>query len=175
MNNIAKKIFFDSRFYTLIICGLYFFYCISTDGWHLIDSVDLVIHEAGHWIFIFFGQFLHILGGSLTQVLLPLIFSLYFYLRKDVFSGSLVLMWVGYNLVNVSIYIGDSYYMQLPLLGGDSVIHDWNFLLTELNILSWYKIISATTRTIGIFVMVVGFVLALWKFAIEKYNNVQSY
>ena len=38
-----------------------------------IHGIDLVFHEAGHVIFGFFGEFLAVLGGSLTQVLMPMI------------------------------------------------------------------------------------------------------
>ena len=32
-----------------------------------IHGIDLVFHEAGHAIFGFFGEFLAVLGGSLTE------------------------------------------------------------------------------------------------------------
>jgi len=43
-----------------------------------IHGIDLVFHEAGHVIFGFFGEFLAVLGGSLTQVLMPLIATVAF-------------------------------------------------------------------------------------------------
>ena len=42
-----------------------------------VDSIlhlpDLVFHEAGHVLFMLFGHFLTVLGGSLTQVLVPVV------------------------------------------------------------------------------------------------------
>lgn len=119
-----------------VAASIYFFSCAQhPEMWHFIDAVDLIIHEAGHVVFMPFGDFLHILGGSLFQVLVPLIFSAYFYLRGQGFSGSIVLFWVGQSLINVSVYAGDAIAMQLPLLGGDGVEHDWHAILTMLNAL----------------------------------------
>ena len=38
----------------------------------VIDTINLFIHEAGHLFFRLFGQTMYILGGSITQCLLPL-------------------------------------------------------------------------------------------------------
>ena len=40
-----------------------------------LDLVDLPIHETGHLIFRLFGEFMGIAGGSLFQVILPLVFA----------------------------------------------------------------------------------------------------
>src|SRR5690554_3718353 len=40
--------------------------------WIFLDYLNLAIHEAGHWVFAIFGQFMSILGGSLLQILTPL-------------------------------------------------------------------------------------------------------
>lgn len=151
-----------SKLVLTVIAALYFYYCaVNPTFGHFIDNVDLIIHEAGHWIFMFFGEFIYILGGSLTQVLVPTIFSSYFFLRRDYFSASFILFWVGYNIVNVSIYMGDSIVMQLPLLGGDSSIHDWNYLLTSLHILKYTNVLSSVVHGFGMFVMVAAAALCV--------------
>jgi len=134
-----------------LLASLYFLYYLSTSTkWHFIDNVNLIIHEAGHPLFFFFGTFMSILGGSLLQVLIPLIFSLYFYLRNDLFSGSLLLFWVGQNMVNVSIYARDAVTMELPLLGGDAAGHDWNNILSLLGLLSHTTLIANMIYGIGL-------------------------
>src|SRR6185369_6686908 len=120
-----------------LAASAYFFYYASTAStWHFIDNVNLIVHEAGHWIFFPLGEFMHVLGGSLFQILFPVIYVGYFYFKRDYFSASLLLFWVGTNLVNVSVYAGDAIVMQLPLLGGDGVIHDWNYLLSTTHLIS---------------------------------------
>ncbi len=157
MNKIRQNLDLTKLVMVLIVSS-YFIYCLSNENWHIIDSVDLIIHEAGHWIFIFFGQFIQVLGGSLNQVLIPLIFSIYFLIKKDYYSASIVLIWFGYNLVNVSVYIGDAYFMRLPLLGGDGVIHDWNFILSKLNLLKYCGLVAGIIKSLGIFVIIFGIV-----------------
>ena len=47
-------------------------YLRSADGWiPVLDSLNLVFHEAGHPLFSPFGETLHILGGTLMQLLVP--------------------------------------------------------------------------------------------------------
>src|SRR5512143_2425442 len=71
----------------------------------MIDNVDLVIHEAGHMLFGWFGEFLQVLGGTIGQLFVPIAFTVYFYLRKEFFSSSVTLFWIGQNLFNISVYI----------------------------------------------------------------------
>ncbi len=155
-----------STTYFKIAIGLLFAWyflssAFSTGEWHFIDNVDLIIHEAGHWIFIFFGRFISILGGSLTQVAIPVMFALYFLIKKDFYSVSILTMWVGYNIVNVSIYMADSIKMALPLLGGESSIHDWNYIFSALHILNQTNAIASTVNALGVFVIIAGAVFAL--------------
>lgn len=153
-----------------VLIALYFINCIQhPDDFHFIGSVNLVIHEAGHMIFVFFGEFLHILGGSLTQVLIPLIFATYFFLRKDNFSAGIILIWMGESITEVAHYASDSILMQLPLLGGDNVIHDWNWLLTETSLLQYTSAISNTVYGVGIFALILGITFSL--ISLFKTNN----
>lgn len=70
-------------------------------------------------------------------------------------------MWVGQNFVNVSIYAGDAIAMQLPLLGDDSVIHDWNYLLSTLHVLSATPVIASILFAIGILCIGAGIILSV--------------
>ena len=57
------------------VAGLYFLWCAYDPArWHLIDGVNLVIHEAGHVVLMPFGGLLTIAGGSLFQVVVPAVF-----------------------------------------------------------------------------------------------------
>ena len=145
-----------------ILATVYFFYYLSTpDTWHFIDNANLIIHEAGHWIFSFFGMFMYVLGGSLLQVLLPFIFVLYFIRQEDYYSAALCLFWVAINFVNVSIYAGDSVKMQLPLLGGDSSTHDWNWLLIYTGQLHHTEGLAMFIKALGIICALIAAVLSI--------------
>ena len=138
----------------------YFIWCeVYPGNWHFIDNVNLLVHEGGHVVFMPFGMFLYILGGSLTQVLLPALFVVYFYWQEQYYSAALTLFWVGENLLNVSVYAGDAVRMQLPLLGGDNVIHDWNWLLVYTGQLHHTDGVALTIRTLGTLAIIAA---AIW-------------
>jgi hypothetical protein len=129
---------------------LYFLWCAYDPfRWHLIDGVNLVIHEAGHIVFMPFGGLITVAGGSLFQIIIPAAFVIYFYRRGQVYSAALVLFWVGESLLNVSVYAGDALDLQLPLLGGEDSIHDWNYLLSSTGLLPSTLKIAAAIRIAG--------------------------
>ena len=154
----------------VIVGSLYFWHCVQTynTDWHFIDNVNFVIHESGHIIFSFFGEFIKIAAGSGFQVLLPFSIALYFFFTRQKISASFCLMWMGQSLMNVSIYANDAIRMQLPLVGGDNVIHDWNYILSSLGILQYTKTISQSIYVLGIVAIFVGTFFALYYAWTEK-------
>lgn len=92
------------------------------------DWMNLYIHEAGHLIFKIFGRTVYFLGGSLTQVLLPLALVAVIARQRNWYMGAAG-FWLGENLVNVSVYISDAPYRRLHLIGR-GLIHDWNWILS---------------------------------------------
>lgn len=145
------------KFVVAVSASLYFFWCAYDPyQWHLIDGVNLVIHEAGHLIFNPLGEFMMIAGGSLFQAIMPALFVGYFSYRADYYSASLVLFWVGESVLNVSVYAGDSLALQLPLLGGQDSVHDWNYLLSSLNLLPATAKVAGTIRVVGTLVIVLA-------------------
>lgn len=137
-----------------VIASLYFLWCAyDPSQWHLIDGVNLVIHEAGHLIFSPLGEFMMIAGGSLFQVIMPALFVGYFWYQGKYYSATLVLFWVGQSILNVSVYAGDSIALELPLLGGQDSMHDWNYLLTSMNMLPATSKVAAALRLLGTFVI----------------------
>ena len=146
-----------------VIASLYFFWCAYDPyQWHLIDGVNLVIHEAGHLIFRIFGEFMMIAGGSLFQVIMPGLFVGYFCYQRQFYSAALVLFWVGESILNVSVYAGDAVALQLPLLGGENSIHDWNYLLTSMNLLTSTAAIGGGIRLLGTMAIVVAGTGSFW-------------
>lgn len=146
-----------------IASGYYFLqYARDPMAPHFIDAVNLVIHEAGHAILGPFGLFLHVAGGSILQIAVPIAFVVYFWRRKERYSAGLVLYWVGQNLINISVYARDAVMMQLPLLGGDPAGHDWHNLLDMLHVLPHTAIIAKSIEVSGWVVLVVAFGVSLW-------------
>lgn len=145
-----------------LLAACYFLWAaLHPSDWRFVDNFNLVIHEAGHILFIPFGQFMTIAGGSLFQVIVPAVFAGYFYYQGKYFSCALVLFMVGESLVNVSVYAGDAVSMELPLLGGDDSIHDWNWMLDKLSLLRHTQEIAGAIRALGTFAILSA---SVWSF-----------
>lgn len=112
----------------------------------IMDLLNLYVHEAGHFFFSPFGRFLHILGGSVLQVLLPLILAVATF-RQAPHHAAYPLFWTGESLVNVSPYITDAPAMKLPLIAR-GLVHDWNYLLQGR--LDWAEPLGETAFLLGI-------------------------
>ncbi|HQR03817.1 MAG: zinc ribbon domain-containing protein [Proteobacteria bacterium] len=130
----------------------------------------LPIHEAGHVFFIPLGQFMTVLGGSLFQVLLPLICGAVMLLRQqDRFAAGLGLWWAGASLVDLSAYIYDAADPVLPLIGGGTgadSFHDWIFLLDHFGTVARSPVYAGRVHVFGILMMVFGLTwaaLVLWR------------
>jgi hypothetical protein len=123
---------------------------------------NLVFHEAGHIIFGFFGRFLTVLGGSLFQVVFPLVFAVAFLRQHNPFAAAVCTWWAGQNLIDVAPYVADARALQLVLLGGQTGAevegHDWEYLLTEMRWLHLDRTIGLWTHRVGLVVMVASIV-----------------
>ncbi|HSK71252.1 MAG TPA: hypothetical protein VK892_06125 [Pyrinomonadaceae bacterium] len=133
---------------------IYFFWCAyNPENAFFMHLIYLPIHEAGHVFFRIFGEFMGIAGGSLFQIIVPVVFFGYFIYHRKPFSASIVLFWVGLSILDVYVYANDAVVMQLPLLSGltgsEGGFHDWNYLLTETNLLGSTKLIAKMLRFTG--------------------------
>lgn len=111
-------------------------------GESFLHLINLPFHEAGHVIFIPFGRFMTILGGTLGQILMPMICLGTFLIKtRDPFGASVALWWTAESLMDIAPYINDARELELMLIGGvtgkESDGHDWNNILTMLNLLEW--------------------------------------
>lgn len=109
----------------------------SNQSWWFIQNVNLVFHEAGHVIFMFFGQFLHTLGGSLLEILVPSLVTLHFYRSKQFFSAACTSWWMATAFLSVSVYASDAQARLLPLITNDVSTHDWYNLLQRAGLLRY--------------------------------------
>ena len=127
-------------------------------GDSFLHLVNLPFHEAGHLLFMPFGRFMTILGGSLGQILMPLVCLVTFIIKtRDPFGGSVALWWTAENFMDVAPYINDARAMDLILLGGftgkEVDAHDWNNLLTMLGWLQYDHGLAKLSYGIGTVLM----------------------
>ena len=133
-------------------------------GNSFMHRINLVFHEAGHVLFIPFGWFMTILGGTLGQLLMPFVVMLVFLFKsQNTFGASVGLWWLGQSFMDVAPYINDALKQQLVLLGGRTGAdapgnHDWNNLLGELNRLEKCHEYATIVHNTGVIIMLVAFV-----------------
>jgi hypothetical protein len=124
--------------------------------YRFLDRVDLVAHEAGHLLLSWFGERLMVMGGTLGQLFVPTAFTVYFFLRRELYSAAVTFFWIGQNLFNISVYIKDAQDMALPLVsvGGGDAIHDWNYMLSGLGMLRHDQAVGTTVYLLGLAVII---------------------
>jgi hypothetical protein len=103
-------------------------------GASFLHTISIPFHEAGHMFFSPFGDLLTSLGGSATQVLVPIACWVAFATTSpNPFGAAVTCWWAGENLLDVAMYINDARALQLVLLGGQTGQevegHDWEHVL----------------------------------------------
>lgn len=131
-----------------------------------LDNVDLAIHETGHLLFGPFGQFTMIAGGTILQLLFPLVFVGYFLWNEKYYSAAIVGLWFGQSLLNVYVYAADAVVGQLVLTSGitgsEGGFHDWTYMLTETGMLGSTDQIAGVIKLVGRFVIIISGILSLY-------------
>jgi len=142
-------------------------------GIPLLGDIDLAIHEFGHMLFMpfgiqIFGETGVIMGGSLTQIALPLVFAGYFAFSKkhrDIHAASVCFWWAAVNVADVAIYAHDARARQLMLISGttgqESDGHDFYNLFSMWGVLERDAIYAARMRAFAGFMMFVATIVGL--------------
>jgi hypothetical protein len=97
----------------------------------LLHLTVILFHEAGHVIFMPFGEALRVAGGTLGQLLMPFVCAVALHRRGDNFGAAICLAWMGMSLMDASVYAYDAADPLLPLIGGGTgsdSFHDFVFL-----------------------------------------------
>jgi hypothetical protein len=111
-----------------LVLAVYGWQCLRTPGtYRWLDSLDLAIHETGHLVFVFGGEILTLLGGTLLQLIVPAAFAVALWRHGDRHGATVPLWWLGQSCWNISVYIRDARAQELPLVGAGE--HDWAELL----------------------------------------------
>ncbi|MBP7865163.1 MAG: zinc ribbon domain-containing protein [Acidobacteria bacterium] len=137
---------------------------VGSSFWHL---VNLVFHEAGHLVFAPFGSFMKVLGGTLMQILVPVVCTGAFIWYRNPFAASISLWWTAQNFMDAAPYINDARAQRLMLLGGVTGrevpgYHDWQNILGRLGWLEYDHAIAAAFYAFGIVGMLAGLAWGGW-------------
>ena len=160
------------RYFFIVALAYLSFVILDEREPYILHSINLIFHEAGHTICMFFGEFIYFLGGTLGQLAIPAVCGISFWKQRNLFATAIMSWWFGQNLIDISIYISDARTQILPLLGGE---HDWTYLLGRLNLLQYDIFIGDIVRALGILIMfgaLVGACVVIKQHKHEqKFNN----
>lgn len=130
-------------FYALFLLNA----ALDDDGFLFIDHANLMLHEAGHFFFSWFGYYTMILGGTLGQLLVPLLCALAFFRRGHTTAVAFCTFWFFQNFLYVATYMADARISALPLVGSDE--SDWTILFTHWGVLIHDRTIAGWVRFFG--------------------------
>jgi hypothetical protein len=97
----------------------------------LLHLTVILFHEAGHVFFAPFGEALRVAGGTLGQLLIPLVCAVALQRRGDNFGAAICLAWMALSGMDSAVYAYDAADPVLPLIGGGTgadSFHDFIFL-----------------------------------------------
>jgi hypothetical protein len=136
-------------------------------GESFLHLINTPFHEAGHIFFRPFGQFITSLGGTLGQLLMPLIcMGTLLFKTRDPFGASVTLWWFGENFLDIAPYMNDARAGDLPLLGGNFGhsspygFHDWEYLLTESRLIQYDHVLARIVFITGSVIMLLSLLWA---------------
>lgn len=132
----------------MVFYGLFLLHALTNkEGFLILDHVNLIIHEGGHFFFSWFGYTLNILGGTLGELIVPLLLAVYFARRHETAAVAFCAFWFFENFLYIGTYMADARTVALPLVGSGD--HDWEILFTQWGLLARDRAIGGTTRLLG--------------------------
>ncbi len=121
-----------------------------TDPPQVLHLTVILFHEAGHVLFAPFGETLRVAGGTLGQLLMPLVCAVALFRRGDNFGAAIALAWMGMSGMDAAVYAYDAAQPLLPLIGGgtgEDSFHDFVFLFERFGQLhharGWARLMHA--------------------------------
>lgn len=134
------------------------FHWLGESGWvPILDSANLVLHEAGHPLIGVLSGRLMVYGGTIFQLAFPLAAAWHFQRSGNCAGAAAAMVWLGENLLNVARYMADARVQELPLVGGGE--HDWAEIFSRWGVLQLDTRVAGLTRWLA--VLIIGGAL-LW-------------
>ncbi len=136
----------------LVSYSLFLVYALThRDEFLFIDNANLVVHEAGHLLFGWFGETLGLWGGTLLQLLVPLALCVWFVFQRQAQGAAFAALFFFENFLYIATYMADARMQELPLVtvGGDEAGHDWFEILSSLGLLQYDTALAQLVRALG--------------------------
>jgi hypothetical protein len=132
----------------LCFYALFLLYALADrSGFLFLDHANLIIHEGGHFFFSWFGETMHILGGTLGELIVPLLCASYFFWQREATGVAFCSFWFFENFPYIGTYMADARTAALPLVGSDE--SDWTILFGQWGLLAQDQKIGGIMRVLG--------------------------
>lgn len=134
----------------------------------LFSGITLGFHEMGHAVFLWFRiELLTAAGGTVAQLAVPLGAAAYLLVKqRDPFGATVGTFWLGTSLVGAGRYAADARARELPLVSPfgpvDASSHDWAFMLGEVGLLRWDRVMGGAMQHAGVLVMAASVAAGVW-------------
>lgn len=117
-----------------------------------IDLVFVPIHEGGHLLLGWFGQWPGVLGGTLLQLGAPAALAVFFIFQRQLPGTAFCTFFCFENFLGIATYMADSLAQEgnyVTVGDGGDTIHDWFFIFSNLGLLDHFLLIARLTRILG--------------------------
>jgi hypothetical protein len=127
----------------------------------LLDGANLLFHEAGHVFFGVFGSTAGLYGGTLGQLVFPVVTAGTFLWRRQPASFAVCTVWLFENFLNIARYAADARAQVLPLVGSGE--HDWTRIFNRWGALEHDTGVAAVIRALGWAGMLATWAWLVWR------------
>jgi hypothetical protein len=128
---VGTPAFIGCSLLVVVVC----YFANTGEHWvYILDSANLVFHEAGHPFFgLLLGERITVYGGTLGQLVFPIVATISFWWRREALSFALCAAWLFENFWNIARYMADARVQMLPLVGTGE--HDWTEIFSRWHVL----------------------------------------
>jgi hypothetical protein len=130
------------------------------------DLVFVPIHEGGHLLFRFFGEWIMVAGGTLLQLFVPLALTVYFVFKRQLFGTAFCAFFFFEQFLPIGIYMADARCQCLEYLtvgDAETAEHDWFYLFSHAGALEHDMQIGSVVRAVGWIGMIGSIVWFAWR------------
>src|SRR5579872_5408582 len=116
------------------------------------DLVFILIHEGGHLLFRFFGEWIMVAGGTLLQLFVPFALAVYFLFKRQLAGTTFCAFFFFEQFLPIGIYMADAQCqcLQYVTVGdAETAEHDWFYLFSRAGVLEHHTQIGHVFGVLG--------------------------
>jgi len=135
-----------------------------------LDHANLLFHEAGHPAAGLFSRRFEVYGGTLGQLVFPLVLAVSFWREGQTVSFAASVIWFFENWLNIARYMADARTQILPLVGGGC--HDWATIFGRWDVMNHDTQIAGVVQFTGWLGMAAACLWITWQWWANRKNPI---